>query len=113
MKLTEKQIEAKAKELSTKFKNKVTPIVITDVEGNQIIGYFQEPSYDVIMYATDCYLSKEVSKAAEVALKDCLIEEESDKRILSTSRGDAKIRASFTNSCLKLIAPYVDEYKKK
>jgi Fe2+ transport system protein B len=112
-KLTEKQIESKAKELSDKLKNKVTPIVITDAEGNQIIGYFQEPSYDVIMYATDAYIEKQISKAAEATLRDCLIAEESDARITSTLRSDAKIKASFTNACLKFVSPFVDEYKKK
>lgn len=113
MKLTEKQIEAKSKELSEKLKNKVTPIVITDDSGEQIVGYFQEPSYDTIMYATDAYIEKQISKAAEATLRDCLIVEESNAKITSTLRADAKIKASFTNACLKFVAPFVDEYKKK
>lgn len=112
-KLTIEQIDAKAAELSEKFKNKVTPIVFTDSNGDQAIGYFQEPEYDVLMHATDCYIAKEISKAAEATVKNCLIIEESDPRISSTSRTDAKIKASFVNASLKLVISYADEYKKK
>ena len=112
-KLTNDQIEAKAAELSTSKGNEVTPIVFTTDKGEQIIGYFQTPEYDILMYATDCYIAKEISKAAEATLRNCLIAEESDPRITSTSRNDAKIKASFANACMKMITPYVDEYKKK
>ncbi len=113
VKLTPDQIEAKAKELSEKLSNKVTPIVLTAADGEQIVGYLQEPEYDVLMYVTDAYLEKQISKAAEATLKNCLIVEESNPRINSEKRSDAKIKASFANACMKLVTPYVDEYKKK
>jgi len=112
-KLTEKQIEDKAIALSKQYDNKVTPIVITDEEGAQVIGYLQQPSYNVLMYVIDAYMDKQVSKAAETTLQDCLLREESDPRILSESRKDAKIKASFASACMKLVTPLVDEYKKK
>lgn len=111
--LSQEQIEEKAAELSSKYDNKVTPIVMTDDGGNQIVGYFQEPSYDVRMYLTDCYVNKELSKAYEAALRDTLIVEDSNVRILSSSRKDAKIRASFVIGISKMLAPMLDEYKKK
>lgn len=113
VKLTLEQIEAKAKQLSEKLNNKVTPIVFTADNGEQIVGYCQEPEYDIMMYVTDAYLAKEMSKAAEATLKNCLIIEESNPRITSDKRSDARIKASFVNACLKLVTPYVDEYKKK
>ncbi len=111
-KLTNEQIEAKATDLSKAKGNTVTPIVIT-VNDEQIIGYFQEPEYDVLMYVTDAYLNKEISKAAEAVIKNALIQEESDPRILSSERKNAKIKASFATASLKLVMPFVDEYKKK
>lgn len=112
-KFSNEEIQAKADELSAKFGNTVTPIVFNVSDDDQVIGYCQEPEYDVLMYATDCYLSREVSKAVEACLKNCLIVEESDSRILSTERKHARIRASFTNAVTKLIIPFADEYKKK
>lgn len=110
--LSLEQIEEKAKELSVKLNNKVTPVVMT-ADGEQIVGYFQEPEYDVLMYVTDAYLEKQMSKAAEATLKNCLIVDESHPRITSELRKDAKVKASFVNACMKLMTPYVDEYKKK
>lgn len=112
-KLTNEQIEAKAAELTEKFKCKVTPIVITADDGSQVVGYFQEPQYDVLMYATDAFIEKQMSKAAEATINDTLIKDESDPRIMSNERQHARIKASFTNACMKLVVPYVDEYKKK
>lgn len=106
-------VDKKASELSEKLGNKVTPIVITIDDGSKVVGYFQEPKYDVLMYVTDCYIEKKLSLAAEATVKDSLIVEESDKRITSDLRKDAKIKASFTNAVLKLVAPFADEYKKK
>jgi len=111
--LSQEQIQTKADELSAKFGNTVTPIVFNISETDQVIGYCQEPEYDVLMYATDCYLSKEISKASEATLKNCLIVEESDPRILSNDRKNARIKASFTSAVTKLIIPFVDDYKKK
>ena len=110
--LTQEQIEAKASELSIKFDNKVTPVYFTD-DDEQVIGYFQEPSYDIRMYVTDMYIAETLSKAYEAAINDSLIKEESSPRITSSLRKDAKIKASFTNAMGKMLAPLVDEYKKK
>lgn len=112
-KLTTEQIEAKAAELSVEFGNTVTPIVFISDDGSQVVGYCQEPEYDIMMYATDAYMGKEMSKLAEAAVKNCLIVKDSDPRILSTKRCDGKIRASFASACLKLVTPYIDQYKKK
>lgn len=113
VKLTIEQIETKAKELSEKFNNKVTPIVFTTEDGEQIVGYCQDPEYDIMMYTTDAYIAKEMSKAAEATFKNCLIVEDSNPRIISDKRMDARVKASFVNACLKIVSSYVDEYKKK
>ena len=52
-KLSLEQIEEKATELSKKLDCKVTPIVTTDRDGNQIVGYFQEPGYEIQIYAAE------------------------------------------------------------
>ncbi len=108
--LTKTQIDAKASELSKKFDNKVTPMVI-EANGEQIIGYFQEPSYDTIMYFIDAYHNKEISKAGDAAMRDCLITEESDPRIASTERKNSRIRASFSYACVTFLSPHADAYK--
>ncbi len=112
MKTTE-EIEAKAAELSKSLSNKVSPVVITDNDGAQVVGYFQEPSYKALRYFVDCYGKGDLGLSLEYTLSDCLIKEESDPRILSEERKDAKIKFSFAQACAKLLAPYVDEYKKK
>jgi hypothetical protein len=109
-KLTKSEIDLKAAELSVKLDNKVTPTYFETPDGEQIVGYCQEPEYQVLMYVVDMYTSREISKAAEALVTNCLIREESDKRILSDKRKDAKIRSSFTQSVLKLAIPYIDEY---
>lgn len=106
-------VEAKAAELSTQLDNIVTPIIITAPDGTKAVGYFQEPQYDVLMYAVDCYLQQTISKATEAVVKDCLIVSESDPRILSDKRKDAKLKAGFVNAATKFIIPLADEYKKK
>lgn len=110
-KLSIEEIEAKCEELSKGTGTKVVPMIVT-VDEEQIVGYFQEPSYDTIMYAVDAILNKQASLGNEAAFKDCLLPE-SDPRISSSERKYARIKATFTNGCLKLILPYVDEYKKK
>lgn len=105
-------VETKAKSLFEAY-GKVTPIIITDDDGAKVVGYLQKPLYDTIMYCNDQLLNKQTTMAAEQLLKDCLIKEESDLRILSSSRADAGIRAAFVMSALKMIRPYTDEYKKK
>ena len=110
--LTMEEIEAKAKDLSEQYKNTVTPIVVM-MDGEQVVGYFQEPEYDILMYAVDCYVEKKISLSAEATFKNCFLAAESDQRIIKEERRYAKLKASFTNSCLKMVVPYVDEYKKK
>ena len=112
MKLTESQIETKAKQLSTDHDCEVPPIVI-DANGEQIIGYFLEPSSNIVLFAMDAYYAGNLSEIAEAVIKDCLIEEESSPRINSDKRKDSKVKFSFANACMKLITPFVDEYKKK
>lgn len=112
MKLTKKQIDDKAAELSKKLDCKVTPMVVNIEGGEQIVGYFQEPQYDTIMYFVDAYQNKELSKAGDYALADCIIKEESDERIYSTARKHSRIKASFAYACTKFLAPYTEEYKK-
>ncbi len=105
-------VKAKADSLKEAY-GVVTPVVITDDDGTKIIGYMQKPDYDSIMYCTDCILNKQTSLAAEQALKSCLITSESDPRITSSNRQDGYIKAAFTMASLKMVKPYVDEYKKK
>lgn len=112
MKLTKKQIDDKAAELSKKLDNKVTPMVIFIENDEQVVGYFQEPQYDTIMYFVDAYQNKEISKAGDYALKDCLIKEDSDPRIHSDERKHSRIKASFAYACTKFLAPHLEEYKK-
>ncbi len=112
MKLTEPQIDAKAKQLSKDNDCKVTPIVI-DAEGEQVIGYFLEPSAPVMLYALDEYNAGNLSNIAEAVIKDCLIEAESSPRINSDKRKDSRVKMSFASACMRLITPYVEEFKKK
>src|ERR1035438_4185894 len=104
-KLTNDEIQAKADSLTEKLKNKVTPIVITDESEAQVIGYFQEAEYDVRLYASDMYYTKEISKAKEAIFRNCLIQEESSPVLQSKERKDAKIVASFVNECLQFVVP--------
>ena len=111
--MTIEEIEKKAKDLSQKLDGeKVTPIVLNH-EGEQVIGFFREVSYDIRLAATDAFIDKQTTKAAEWVMQDALIKEESDPRIMSQARKDANIRASFVMQAVKLVAPLVDEYKKK
>jgi hypothetical protein len=105
-------VDAKAKSLEDKY-GKITPVVITTDDGELIVGYLQAPDYDTIMYCTDKIIEKQPSLAAEQALKSCLIVEESDTRISSTTRKDAPIKVAFAFQAMSLVKPYTNEYKKK
>jgi hypothetical protein len=107
-----KKVSDKSEELSKKLDCKVNPIVIT-YEDEKVVGYFQEPSYDVLMYAVDAYKNNEVSKAAEAAFADGILKDESDERITSDKRKHAKIKASFTTACIRFVTPMVNEYSAK
>ncbi len=114
-KLTKEQIGAKASELSKKFDCEVTPISTTDRDGNQITAYFKEPSYDVQIAAAEWISGeqKEIGKAGEAIIKDCLIAEESSPLVTSDERKHARIKAFFTLACTNMLKPYIDEVKKK
>lgn len=105
-------VEAKATSLKEVY-GVVTPIIITDDDGVKVVGYFQKPSFDTIMYCTDQILAKQITMAAEQVMKDCLIASESDARINSGLRQDAYLKAAFTMETLKFVKPYTNEYKKK
>lgn len=107
-----KTVAAKAESLKEAF-GPVTPVVITDDDGGKVVGYFQKPEFDTIMYCMDCMLDKKISLAAEQAFKNCLIEAESDPRISSTERKHAYIKAAVTMASIKMVKAYSDEYKKK
>lgn len=112
-KLTNEQITGKALELSKKYDNEeITPISF-DVKGEQIIGYLREPGYESIMYATDKFMSQSPMEGAENVVRTCLLRDESDPRITSEEKKHAKIRSSFVIAALKVVTPYVDEFKKK
>ena len=111
-KLTKKQIDAKALELSKKLDCKVTPAIVDNKDVGQVVGYFQEPSYDVIMYFMDAYQAGQTSKSGDAALKDCLIESDSDPRITSNERKHSRIKASFAYAATKFILPFTEEYNK-
>jgi len=111
-KLTKKQIDAKALELSKKLDCKVTPAIVDNAEVGQVVGYFQDPSYDTIMYFMDAYQAGQSSKCADYALKDCLLEAESDPRIVSNERKHSRIKASFAYAAIKFITPFTDGYNK-
>lgn len=93
-------IKAKEKELSELHKTKVIAITI-DAEGDLITGYFKNPSYDMLLYCTDCMTAKETSKGGEAMIQACLIPEESDKRILDKENNPI-IASSFVVASLKL-----------
>jgi hypothetical protein len=111
-KLTKKQIDAKALELSKKLDCKVTPAIIDNVDIGQVVGFFQDPSYDTIMYFMDAYQAGQTSKCADYALTDCLLESESDPRIMSNERKHSRIKASFAYAVIKFITPFTDGYNK-
>lgn len=80
---------------------KVSPIVINVDDTDQVIGFFREPSYDVLLYTSDCLGNKEMSKGGEALVRYCLIAEESDQRILD-KENFPKIAASFVLASFKL-----------
>ena len=71
---------AVAKELSEKHKSHVIPFAFI-VNGENVIGYLKEPGRLIKMQAIDM---RETSRtqAGDLILRSCLIQEESDKRIL-------------------------------
>ncbi|MDE3023591.1 MAG: hypothetical protein KGI54_17360 [Pseudomonadota bacterium] len=110
--MTKEEIEAKAKELADKLKCKVKPIVF-DVDGEQIVGYAQAPSYQVVLFCQNAMANGKNDDALETALRDCLIVSESDARMNSEDRGNAMIKASAALACVELLTPYMDALKKK
>lgn len=111
-KLTTEQIEAKAKELSGQLKCKVKPIVF-EAEGEQIVGYAQQPQYQVILYCQNAMANEKNDDAMEAVLRDCLLPNESDPRMSSDERGNAMIKATTALSCVEMLTPYLDSIKKK
>lgn len=95
--------EEKIAELQPKY-GKVTVIEI-DAEGETITGFFKEPSYDVVLYVTDCLGGKETSKGGEALIRYCLIPEASDTRI-TDQQNNPKIAASFVLAAFKLFGLY-------
>jgi hypothetical protein len=112
-KITQEQIELRAAELKEKEGCEVKPIIYSPVDGEQVIGYLREPSVDVILYLGDTILAGNYSTGKEAALKDMLIVEASNPRILSRERKDARIYASACRDAANFAQPQVNEYKKK
>ena len=96
----------RAAELSKEY-GTVTSITI-NVNDEQVSGFFKEPSYDVLLYINDCILDKQLTKGAEAIVKNCLIPEESDPRIIDT-QNNPRIAASFVIAATKLAKLYTGD----
>lgn len=107
-KLQEKEIEAKAIELTEKLGRKVVPLVFTTDSKEQIVGYVKKPDYNVNSAAFD-KMAISMSSAGEIVLENCLIQEESDPRILQ----DDDLKFSAVIACVPLIRGFKNEYEKK
>lgn len=95
--------EEQISQLEPKY-GKMTVIEI-EAESETITGFFKDPSYDVILYVTDCISGKEHSKGGEALLRYCLIPEASDPRI-TDQQNNPKIAASFVLAAFKLFGIY-------
>jgi hypothetical protein len=110
--MTTEEINVKAETLSANLKCKVKPIVL-DVDGEQVIGFAQQPNYQVILFCQNAMANGKNDDAMETVLRDCLLPTDSDPRMLSDDRGNAMIKASAALACVELLTPYIDTLKKK
>ncbi len=105
------EITAKAAELSEKFKCNVKPFAFIHNEEN-VIGYLKEPDRLTKMRAIDmCEQSR--TQAGALILVTCLIQEESDKRILEEKPENDKIYLGAIDFAVGQVTMYNELLKKK
>jgi hypothetical protein len=109
--LTVEQINEKAAELELREKCKIHQIVL-EVNGEQIVGFVREPKRQTKLAAIDKFWAGETTSACEDVLTSSLIEDSSDRRILSQSPEHDDIYISATMACLPIVKLYTNAVKK-
>lgn len=109
--MTNEEIQDKANEIGTRIGANVIPMVF-EVEGEQIIGYLQEPPRFVKLKMLDKSISSPISAASDI-LDAYLIREESDPRIYSEKPENDKYYIGATFVANKSVQMAVDQFKKK
>lgn len=110
--MTQEEIGQKAEELSLKHGCKVHPILFTDGDGGDVVGFIKEPTRIVKMRALDKSFVSPVSAASEL-LDVCLIKEDSDSRIYSESQEHDHIYIGAAMAAMDLVKMSVNQFKKK
>jgi hypothetical protein len=111
--LTNDQIEAHALELEKKYSCKILPVAFIDEDnGEKIIGYMKEPPR-MVKYRVFDKASHSPFTAASELLEACLIQEESDPRILSERPEHDKFNLGAAAAALSLLTLSASTYKKK
>lgn len=109
--MTPEEIAAKADELSIAKGRKVYSICV-DANGEQIVGFIEEPKRQAKYAALNELAKKDVATAGEIILDACLIKEESDKRLYSMDSAHDGIVISAAMACIKLVEVYEADLKK-
>lgn len=102
--MTSEEIQQKVIDLTPAYGN-INVITLQLEDGDTAVGFMKDPSYDVLLYMTDCMVGKEMSRGAEAMVKYCLIPEASDSRIMDRDKYP-KIAASFVLQSFKLFSLY-------
>ena len=109
--MTSEEITAKAEELSLKRGKKVYPLTV-NANGEQVIGFIEEPKRQAKYAAMNELAKKDVATAGEIILDACLIKEESDTRLYSNESAHDSIVIGAAMACLKLVEVYEADLKK-
>lgn len=104
-------IEAKAVELSAKFKIEVTPFAFI-VKDDVVIGFMKDPARIDKMKAVDMYEMSR-TQAGDMLLRTSMIHEESDKRILEECPENDAIYLAAIDFAVKTVKMYNEQLKKK
>lgn len=115
MELTKSAIEQaqeKADALSEELKVKVHPLVFTDDEGKDVIGFIKEPSRAVKLAVLDKSVIGGFSAASEM-LDIIILKEHSDPRIVSERSEDDKIYLGAVMAAYDLVKFKTNAAKKK
>jgi len=107
----EAEFDAKAKELSVKHGVHVTPFAFIFGE-EHIVGYLKEPGRLIKMQAIDLR-EQSRTQAGGLILQSCLIQEESDKRILDERPENDGIYLGAIDFAINSVTIYQELLKKK
>jgi len=108
----QKEADKIAEKLTNEMGEKIhAHVIVTDKE-EQVIGYFKLPTRQLKMYALDLEPTS-LSQANDTILKTCLVQGQSDKRILDESPENDAIYLTFNMYASTLVELYNLNIQKK